>query len=171
MQTKAVNAEGKNTVYGYYGNGSKKSVSYPNGVTENYTYYVNNLLKELINRKADGSILDNYTYTYDAANNQTSKHELVNGIDKGTTSFTYDGLNRLDTVSEPGKTTAYTYDKAGNRVTETVKNTKESVTTVYTYNEQNRLTKTVANKGGETERIVYRYDANGNMLSKEQSIT
>ena len=64
-----------------------------------------------------------------------------------------------------------THDKAGNRLTETVKNTKESVTTVYTYNEQNRLTKTVANKGGETERIVYRYDANGNMLSKEQSIT
>ncbi len=166
----AVTADGKTTVYGYYGNGSKKSVSYPNGVTENYTYYGNNLLKELINRKADGSILDDYTYTYDAANNQTSKHEFVNGIDKGTTSFTYDGLNRLDTVSEPGKTTAYTYDKAGNRLTETVKNGKETVTTVYTYNEQNRLTKTVANKGGETERIVYRYDANGNMLSKEKSV-
>lgn len=40
-------------------------------------------------------------------------------------------------------------------MTETVKNGKESVTTVYTYNEQNRLTKAVANKGGEKERIDY----------------
>ncbi|NLN65142.1 MAG: RHS repeat protein [Clostridiaceae bacterium] len=32
--------------------------------------------------------------------------------------YTYDVLNRLETVTEPGgRTTSYTYDRAGNRET------------------------------------------------------
>ena len=38
-----------------------------------------------------------------------------------TTSYTYDNLSRLETVSEPnGKLTAYIFDLAGNRATQTI---------------------------------------------------
>ncbi len=158
-----ISADGT-TTYTYDGNGNRISMEYPNGVKEEYTYYEDNLLKTLVNKKADGSIIDSYTYTYDAAHNQTSKTDA-----KGTTSYTYDSLNRLEKVVEPdGKTTTYTFDKAGNRLTEAVA-VAETVTamTNYTYDEQNRLTTTVTVKGnGVSEKLTYNYDDNGNMISK-----
>ncbi len=158
-----ISAEGT-TTYTYDGIGNRISMEYPNGVKEEYTYYEDNLLKTLVNKKADGSIIDSYAYTYDAAHNQTSKTDA-----KGTTNYTYDSLNRLEKVVEPdGKTTTYTFDKAGNRLTESVA-VAETVTamTNYTYDEQNRLTTTVKVGGnGVSEKLTYNYDDNGNMISK-----
>ncbi len=158
-----ISADGT-TTYTYDSNGNRISMEYPNGVKEEYTYYEDNLLKALVNKKADGSIIDSYSYTYDAAHNQTSKTDA-----KGTTSYTYDSLNRLEKVVEPdGKTTTYTFDKAGNRLTEAVA-VAETVTamTNYTYDEQNRLTTTVTVGGnGVSEKLTYNYDDNGNMISK-----
>lgn len=122
--------------YAYTDTGLRESLVYDSGVREDYTYTVDGLLESLINRKGDGTGIDSYAYTYDAARNQTGKTD-----GKGTTTYTYDNLNRLLTVSEPnGRATAYTFDAAGNRLTETV--TQGSTTTVKTssYNEQNRLT-------------------------------
>ena len=60
--------------------------------------------------------MDEYSYTYDEAGNQVTKKEYINGKDKGTTIYTYDELNRLETVTEPSsRITTYSYDKAGNR--------------------------------------------------------
>ena len=86
---------------------------------------------------------------------------------KGTTSYNYDSLNRLEKVTEPnGRTTNYTFDKAGNRLTETIIAGAVSVTTTYTYNEQNRLVSTVKRSGTETITDIYRFDSNGNTVSK-----
>ena len=109
-------ADGKATTYEYYADGSRRSVTYGDGAKEEYTYYGDGLNKTLVNKKADGSSLDSYSYTYDGAHNQTSKTDA-----KGVTSYEYDSLNRLEKVTEPnGRTTSYTFDKAGNRLTETV---------------------------------------------------
>ena len=118
--------------------------------------------KTLVNKKATGLIIDSYSYTYDRANNQTSKLDS-----KGVTHYAYDSLNRLVKTTEPsGKETSYTFDKAGNRLTETVKLGTSSVTTKYTYNEQNRLMSTVCQSGSQTVTDKYRYDNNGNTISK-----
>ena len=155
-------ADGKTTAYEYYGNGSRKSVTYNDGAKEEYTYYKNGLNKTLVNKKATGLIIDSYSYTYDRANNQTSKLDS-----KGVTHYAYDSLNRLVKTTEPsGKETSYTFDKAGNRLTETVKLGTSSVTTKYTYNEQNRLMSTVCQSGSQTVTDKYRYDNNGNTISK-----
>lgn len=90
------------TTYEYYPNGSRKSVTYPNGITEEYTYYPDNTLWTLTNKYPDGTVMDVYTYTYDGTNNQTSKHEIINGVEKGTTRYEYDALDRLKKVTEPG---------------------------------------------------------------------
>ena len=155
-------ADGKTTAYEYYGNGSRKSVTYNDGAKEEYTYYKNGLNKTLVNKKATGLIIDSYSYTYDRANNQTSKLDS-----KGVTNYAYDSLNRLVKTTEPsGKETSYTFDKAGNRLTETIKLGTSSVTTKYTYNEQNRLMSTVCQSGSQTVTDKYRYDNNGNTISK-----
>ncbi len=162
-------ADGKTTTYEYYNDGSRKSVTYADGAKEEYTYYRDGLNRTLVNKKADGSVIDSYSYTYDGAHNQSSKTDS-----KGVTSYEYDSLNRLEKVTEPnGRTTSYTFDKAGNRLTEMILAVASvtgtsitSVTTSYTYNEQNRLTATVCQSGSETITERYSFDNNGNTVAK-----
>ncbi len=161
------------TAYTYYDNGNRASVTYRDGTKEEYTYNGANQIKTLVNRKADGSILDNYTYTYDAAGNQLTKQEMIGGTEKGTTTYTYDTLNRLQTVTEPNKkVTTYEYDKAGNRSIETVLATDETsgstvnVKNTYTYDTGNRLTNIAKMVNNIlTETTDYTYDNNGNQLT------
>ena len=82
---------------------------------EEYKYYKNNLLEQLVNKEPDGTDMDIYEYQYDSAGNQTSKTEKIDGTVKGTTTYTYDDLNRLESVTEPDeRCTEYTYDKSDN---------------------------------------------------------
>ena len=147
--------------YTYYDNGNLQKMQY-NGSSEEYTYYPNNRLHTLANKKGS-TIIEAYNYSYDPAGNQTGK---LDG--KGTTSYSYDPLNRLLSVTEPGgEITSYTYDAAGNRAAETVTAGGVSVTTGYAYDGLNRLVnteKTLTN--GSTETVSYTYDNNGNMLSQ-----
>ena len=159
-------ADNQATNYTYYANGSKQSVVYPDGTSEEYTYYTDNLLSTLTNKKADNTVIDSYSYTYDGAHNQISKVDS-----KGTTSYTYDVLNRLLSVTEPsGKVTSYTFDAAGNRLSETVVDGTNTTVTNYTYNEQNRLTNTATILNYVTVQTVdYVYDNNGNVLTETKT--
>ena len=168
---KYVVADGQTTTYDYYDNGNRKSVLYPGGMKEEYDYYKDNLLKILKNYKTVGgkeTVIDQYEYTYDAAHNQDTKVEFVNGVNKGKTAYTYDELNRLETVLEPsGQFTEYKYDAAGNREKEKVSNNDVlKVESTYDYNEMNWLktvTKLEYTEGGEKASIyTYNYDKNGN---------
>ena len=149
------------TTYSYYANGTLQKLEYPNGSSEEYTYYANNKLHTLVNKQGFDTI-EAFSYAYDGAGNMTGKADR-----KGATSYTYDDLNRLQTVTEPtGKITAYQYDEAGNRTSETITEGSDITRTEYTYNEQNRLTGTTSllnsdTTGGEE----YSFDNNGNVLS------
>ena len=161
-------------IYDYYQNGAAKSVTYPDGSKAEYDYYRNNLLKTLENT-VSGLEIDKYEYEFDAANNQIKKTEKVKGEDYGTTSYTYDELNRLETITEPlqlgGRFTEYTYDGKGNRETEEVtQNGMLVYMTIYYYNDQNRLTDTLTTKGDITEIVFYHYDNNGNLFSENKQI-
>ncbi|THF81684.1 S8 family serine peptidase [Cohnella fermenti] len=153
--------------YEYFSDGSQQTVTYANTTKESYTYKTNGLLDTLKNYKGS-TLLDQYVYTYDNAGNQKTKTETVNGVAKGTTSYAYDVLNRLQIVTEPsGKKTEYAFDGAGNRITERVTEGSQFTIIDYTYDEQNRLLATTqASLSGETERVDYTYDNNGNMISK-----
>ena len=151
------------TTYTYMDNGSLELLTYPNGLTAEYTYYDNNKLHTLAN-KSGATILSAYNYAYDAAGNLVSELDI-----NGTTTYTYDELNRLESVTEPdGKLTQYAYDAAGNRVTETVTDGSDVTTTDYVYDEDlNRLTGTGKTlPSGALEATLYFYDMNGALVSK-----
>jgi len=164
----AVTADGMTSAYTYYDNGSLQTVLYGDGSREDYTYTSDNLLETLINRKADNTIIDSYAYTYDAAHNLVTKTDS-----RGITSYTYDVLNRLSSVSEPsGKVTSYTYDPSGNRATQTIVIGADTTVTTYTYDSLNRLSGTEEKLNGiTTETVIYTYDNNGNQLSKIRTAT
>lgn len=171
---KQVIADGKTTTYNYYSNGNKMNVIYPDNTKQEYTYYSDNLIHTLVTTKPDLSNMDSYIYTYDGAHNQLTKYEKINGVEKGTTVYTYDDLNRLETVTEPsvsGKVTTYAYDGAGNRETETVVIGTNSIQMVYAYNEQNRLMSTTTTQVNGTQEITkYNYDNNGNLVYKGKEV-
>ena len=142
----------KTTTYNYFDNGSRQSVVYPDGAKEIYTYYKDNLTKTLENIKADGTtIIDSYAYTYDNAHNMLTK---VDG--KGTTSYVYDVLNRLQKATEPGsgKITSYIFDAAGNRASETV--IAAGITVTNGYNGEGYRTSKDVN--GVVTKYLYEYD-------------
>lgn len=106
-----------------------------------------------------------YIYVYDANGYQLSKAEP-----KGTTRYTYDSLGRLKTVDEPtGRLTEYTYDKSGNRATQTVKDEDVDSSIEYTYDIQNRLLETTEIRNGVETLTEYKYDVNGNQIEVKET--
>ena len=152
------------TTYAYYDNGNRESLTYPNGLTAEYTYYADNSLHTLANMNG-GTYLSTYNYAYDANGNLLT----VLDID-GTTTYTYDELNRLESVTEPsGKLTEYTFDASGNRATEEVTDAGDAALTTYTYTAQNRLTTaTKLLSDGTTNSTYYFYDNTGNTISSHE---
>ncbi|MBW7458618.1 hypothetical protein K0U00_31705, partial [Paenibacillus sepulcri] len=94
--------------YQYFNNDLLKQITQRNGVTSVYSYD-GMQVGGLTQKKADGSVLNNTSYTYD-----TNGNELTRTENSGTPdSFTYDELNRLSTSTQFNET--YTYDSRGNR--------------------------------------------------------
>ncbi len=154
-------------------------VTYGDGTKESYTFDGCYQVTSVKNTLADGSVQDEFLYTYDAAGNLKTKTEKSGDTERGTTAYTYDSLNRLSRVEYPdGRTVSYTYDGAGNRrtMTETVQTaasdgTQKTVTveTIYTYNSRNQLVRSAGTEAGKKRsETVYTYDVNGNRLTETQ---
>ncbi len=117
-----------------------------------YNYDVRGLLLS----ETKGDIVK--TYTYDANGNRTSF--VAPSININTT-YTYDSLSRLLTVSDTETgTTTYTYDEMGNVLT--VKNSGGTMT--YAYDAMNRLR--YKKNGSATYNISYYKDSNVKTVTK-----
>lgn len=105
------------------------------GITRTYSYNSNNYLSSMSDPETGTT-----TYGRDAAGNMTSRAVASSG----TSTFTYDGQNRLVGASYPG-------------VTPSVSNT---------YNKLNKLLTSTSTGGNRS----YTYDANGNLTSETLAI-
>jgi RHS repeat-associated protein len=99
----------------------------------------------------DPGVAYEYNFAYDAAGNRT-QWQIVGGA---TTNYTYDAANKMLTAGN----STFTYDDAGNTLTET----NGSVVTTYTWDYLNRLAQW--QKTGHTMQS-YVYNADGIRVSK-----
>ncbi len=184
---KTVSFDGQKAIYEYDENGNRKSIEYPGKIKEEYTFNKNNQLLRLTNKNGEGELISSYEYTYDLTGKKISKTDSY-----GTTTYTYDPVERIQKVEAPGKTTHYTYDKAGNRLTmEEIhtsaqpsgyidQSTQEAIQykikkSDYVYSHANKLIKLVEKLQDENGQEVlqkttsYQYDANGNEVRQTVS--
>jgi YD repeat-containing protein len=141
----------------------------PNGVTTSRGYDDDNRLQQVRTVDPVGTVLALFDYTYDAVGNRTTMTEE----DGGTTSYTYDNRYQVIEVDYPEGRVAdatgageveplpdferFVYDPVGNRLSRQT----DTTTTTYEYDAANRMI-----RGGDA---IYRYDANGNRVAKEDA--
>ena len=182
-----VTFDGKTTTYAYETNGNRRLITYDGGVKEEYSYDRNNRLLTLSNKKSNGTVLSQYSYTYDITGKETSKTDSY-----GTTNYTYDKAGRITKVEAPGKKTVYSYDNAGNRLSMLETNTSnqssgldagdsgEAIeyivkTSQYFYSNTNQLLKLLEEMSDSSAKVLlekttdYLYDENGNQLAETTS--
>jgi YD repeat-containing protein len=147
-------------IFTYTATGKRATMTDASGITT-YVYDDHDRLSQ--KQTPQGTL----TYTYDPAGNVASmKSSNTNGV---YVEYTYDSLNRLQTVVDHGlvgqQTTTYSYDPASNLATVEYPNGLQST---FTYDTQNRVTAlsnaaasytytldgTVGNRKGATERLA-----------------
>jgi RHS repeat-associated protein len=154
------------TTYDYWGDGLLKTVVKPDGTVTSYDYDGGDRLKSVLVRKG-GTALLSYAYTYDGNGNRKTQVE-VNGGSPETTTYTYDALNRLETVTyADGRNVAYGYDLVGNRTSETEQDPTGVVVSHKTavFDSVNRLS-TVTDPVNPANNATFGYDRNGNLTTK-----
>ena len=152
------------TGYSYDNNGNILSCTLPNNEAITNTYDALNRVVSITATNIGTSDQNHkapYTayYGYDQVGNRVLDFEYMHDQGSRTGNFAYDGQYRLTSQMESkGNTTVtdgYTYDVAGNRLTETIQ--PAGITATYTYDNLNELTS--LNNGNS---FSYLYDLNGN---------
>lgn len=151
VRTVTYSKDGRVESYTYWPNGQVKAVTTSEGVTEYYYDERHRLDFEL---RPNGVRMD---YGYDEVGNRTLVQVSRDGVVTTKTSYTYDALNRLDTVTndlQPTDVTDYDYDDAGNldRVTHA-----NGLVTDYDYNTVNQLTDVYTRSGTGEVMAHYHY--------------
>ncbi|MFD2331291.1 polymorphic toxin-type HINT domain-containing protein [Cohnella sp. GCM10020058] len=153
--------DGVDSEYGYYSNGSLKSIVQGNGVTANYFY--SGLVLTALNYSGANLSPVQYRYSYDANNNieTVSKNGAVQ-------SYAYDALNRVKTSSQNNE--VYTYDSRGNRSTLQTDALPDDLgdnpLLGYQYDAFNQLT---AATNDEEAGVTYRYNGDGLMVERTEN--
>jgi RHS repeat-associated protein len=139
--------------FGYDNDNRRTTTTYPTSPTATVmtTGYDDAGRLTSVKATVGATTLGSFTYSYQKNGADTLLRQSVTDP-SGTTSYTYDGLNRLTGATGPGLTRTYGYDPNFNRTSKT----ENGSTTNYGYNAPNQLT-TV--NGTNT----YNYDPNGNL--------
>ena len=140
---------------GYEPFGPYSSLTYGNGVAETRGFDQDYRMTGITD--TGSSVLQNLSYAYYPTNNVKTIADGVHSAD--SQSFVYDSLQRLSSATGSYGTYGYTYDKDGNRLTQTLGPT----TTTYGYGTGNDLLQTMSVGGSVTQTIGY--TADGRMAS------
>ena len=129
-----------------------------------------------LNRRTSQVDAENYltAWTYDAVGNQLTqiryqdKTDLQTASKQQKTSYTYDQLNRVTSMTSPiGMVTTYGYDSLGNRTSMIeASGTALARTTTFEFDAANRLVK---QKNAEGVFTKFDLDENGNILTQTEA--
>ena len=153
-QVKETNQLNHATEYEYDLAGNQTAVIDGN---KNKTIYTYDGLNRLVSKtNAEGGMFE---YRYDSFGNTAGTTMYGGGDEKAATTYTYDAAGNLLTETSPlGSVTTYTHDKEGNVLTQVDENGKQ---TAYTYDKLYRM---VSRKDADGT-ATFAYDKAGNMTS------
>jgi RHS repeat-associated protein len=130
--------QGRAYSFAYDETGHRTRVTYPNGVKTRYEHDALGRLTGLETSTSIGAVLQAYAYTLDASGRRTR----IDENDGTARVFAYDDLHRLtrETVSgtQPYDRT-FTYDAAGNRLSQTKTDGSGTTVVSYSYDQRDRL--------------------------------
>ena len=150
LQSLSNNVSGLEVSYLYDSAGQLIRENKGNGTYTTYTYDLAGQVLALTNCAPNGVAQSFFNYTYDLKGNRLTMTTAA-----GATSYGYDALNQLTSVTYPGgRHVTYAYDAAGNRITVSDNGTN----TVYSANILNQYTQAGAASFG--------YDNDGNLISR-----
>lgn len=170
--TQTVNPVGTFT-YSYVGaTGRPDTVTYPGGMTCAHTYHPLNgdfRLKDMIYTLPNASELSRHSYEYNAVGNITRWTQISapSGLNRSWLCG-YDAADQLTSVTSQDPVTlanqptgqyAYSYDPAGNRLTETI----DGVTSTASYNSLNQLISLTG--GSALPAHTYEWDGNDRLIA------
>jgi len=122
-------------------------------------------------RDAAGDPVARYAFDLDTVGNPTQV-TTTRGERSELTSYTYDAAYRLAGACYGGTgcdtatgSVAYTYDRVGNRLTETRAGTLGTSRSSYRYDNADQLTEVATTTAAGQETTSYRYDPEGNLIS------
>jgi RHS repeat-associated protein len=135
-------------------NNSLKKKTLPNGISTEYRYHLNRKISNVIHKRPNDELIEEFRYDYDENGNRT-KIEKISPKESSNVIYTYDKLDRVTKAQySNGFFETFSYDGAGNRRTKTT----PQGTINYDYDEENRL-----KKAGD---VSYEYDLAGNLIKK-----
>ena len=137
----------------YWPSGQINQISYANGTTSSYGQN-SRLWPSNFSTQRGGTTYISSGYTYDGAGNLTNINDSVD--DTYDRTLSYDGINRLSTVSGPWGSGAINYNGAGNITSQVFGASSLN----YTYDGSNRLSSVSGSRNA-----TYGYDAYGNIVS------
>jgi len=144
--------------YTYLKNDRIKSVKHGNGMFSNYGYSGFDMTS-LQHTQANGTVVNQYAYTYDNASNLSERTQ--NNV---THTYSYDKLGRVLTNSEFTET--YSYDPRGNRSSVTTLAQPDLKEETYEHDEWNHLKSvTVAGEGT----VTYKYNGDDQLYERTQN--
>ncbi len=148
----------KVTTFGYDAASRRTTTAYPNGVTQTIAYDASGRQTRISARGPGGATLTDFAYAYRSPAGADSNLRSSVTEPSGTTTYSYDVLDRLTGAQGPTGTYAYAYDPVGNRTSATVNGTRTDAT----YNSADQLT-----QAGST---TYSHDANGNLTGSSAGL-
>jgi RHS repeat-associated protein len=161
--------------YSYVGpTGRPTSVTYPNGMVCEFAYHPlagDFRLKDMIHKKADGSLLSRHGYDYDTTGNITLWTQVspAAGLNR-LWLCGYDAADQLTSITSqdpdtlvdlPAGRFQYSYDAARNRLSETV----DGVTGNSVYNSLNQLTGISGDGAPALPQQTYEWDAEDRLVA------
>jgi YD repeat-containing protein len=164
--------EGGLTTWTYDGREMNTQQQNPNGTSTNIAYDGNRQCLTIFHLHPDGTRLDSALYTYDQVGNPLS----LDRQDGDPYSYMYDRLNQILVQSDPYTgTKTWTYDPAGNRVTE-FSNPGQSTpaisywtTCTYDAADQQLDEERTGSVVNSSSTSIFNYDANGNRIQETKT--